>query len=118
MSEEFKLREERPWGNFEIVKDTKDFKIKILTMNPHSKLSYQSHKHRNEFWIVLEGEALAIVNDGKYPLKKDMSICIKKEDKHRLINDTDNILRVLEIQTGESFEESDIFRFEDIYNRI
>ena len=46
--------EERPWGNFKILDEKKEYKIKELVVNPKSRLSLQSHEKRQETWIVLE----------------------------------------------------------------
>ncbi len=46
----------KKWGNYKVLLSNKHYKIKILTLKPHSKTSYQKHNHRAEFWVVLNGE--------------------------------------------------------------
>ena len=41
-------------------------KIKKITVKPKSELSYQSHKFRNEHWIVLNGTATVKKNGNVY----------------------------------------------------
>ena len=58
------MNESRPWGNFEILYNNNDFKIKKLIVKPLQKLSLQKHFHRNEYWIVIQGNGQAqIEND-------------------------------------------------------
>lgn len=108
---------DKPWGEYQNLIKGKDFNIKMLVVKPGHKLSYQSHEHRNEFWVVLQGTAGVILNDAEYVLNKDMHIKIKHKDKHRLINLGKDTLKVLEVQTGSYFGEDDIIRYDDDYNR-
>ena len=45
------------------------------------------------------------------------SIVIQKQEKHRIENLHDEVLEIIEIQTGSYFGEDDIIRFEDMYGR-
>ena len=38
----------RPWGMYEVLLDSIDCKVKRITVAPGQRLSYQSHKHREE----------------------------------------------------------------------
>ena len=42
------MREERPWGFYEILLDTDYTKVKQITVNPGQRLSYQYHEKRKE----------------------------------------------------------------------
>jgi mannose-1-phosphate guanylyltransferase/mannose-6-phosphate isomerase len=107
----------RPWGWFETVDEGSNFKVKRISVNPNSKLSYQSHKYRSEHWVVVKGQA-EIIQDGKIiKLVQDQSTYIKKGSKHQLINNTQDYLEIIEIQTGSKVTEDDIVRFNDIYGR-
>ena len=109
----------RPWGFFKILSSSKKFKIKLIKVNPNSKLSYQSHKFRSEHWVILEGNAQIIINGKKHIRKKNQNIFIARNSKHRIINlSKKNNLFFIEVQTGTSFSEKDIIRYEDIYGRI
>ena len=50
-------------------------------------------------------------------MKIGESITIEKNQLHRLENETDEILEVIEIQRGSYFGEDDITRLEDHYGR-
>ena len=110
-------REIKPWGWYEIIKKCKNYQIKLLHVQPGAALSLQSHKHRSEHWIVLSGEATVVRNDEEFKLILNESIYIQVGDKHRLSNNTDKAIEIIEVQTGTSFEEDDIIRYDDIYNR-
>jgi len=113
------MNESRPWGNFEILYNNNDFKIKKLIVKPLQKLSLQKHFHRNEYWIVINGNGQAQIENDFIDLYPGKVITILKEQKHRLINHHNQDLLVLvEVQTGDYFGEDDIVRYEDDYNRV
>lgn len=112
------MKEQRPWGEFEILYEDENCKIKKILVLPGQKLSYQLHNKRQEFWTVVEGEGTAIVEDLTVDLTKGKSICIPKKIKHRVVNNKKENLIFIETQTGSYFGEDDIIRFEDEYGRI
>ena len=110
--------ETRPWGEFHILFDG-DCKIKRLVVLPQKRLSLQSHQHRQEFWVVLQGYGKAQLEDDFIPLSPNVCLTILKDQKHRLINDhVTETLELIEIQTGTYFGEDDIIRYEDDFARI
>ena len=120
MAEHYK--EDRPWGNYEILTEFKvdelgfhDVCVKRITVKPGQKLSYQSHKQRNEHWMVVQGKGMIVLNDQEVKLKVGDFVDIKIGDKHRMINTSaDKDLVFIEIQTGH-YDEDDIERFGDDY---
>jgi mannose-6-phosphate isomerase-like protein (cupin superfamily) len=108
----------RPWGYYEILGDFSNTKIKRITVYPHKKLSLQSHAKRSEHWICISGEGRAQINDSFIKLEQNVHVFINTYTKHRLINDGDENLVIIEIQTGAYFGEDDIVRYEDEYGRI
>ncbi len=109
--------ENRPWGKFENILDTKICKVKKLTINPGQNLSLQYHKKRSEHWVVVEGKANVNLEDKNIILKKGESIDIPLGAKHSLGNNTEENLIVIEVQLGTYFGEDDIIRINDPYNR-
>ena len=107
----------RPWGNYASVKEGKNWKIKILEVYPGHSLSLQKHNHRSEHWVVVKGIAKVELNDKKILLKQNESTYIPVGAKHRLSNENDDLLKLVEIQSGTYLGEDDIIRFEDIYGR-
>jgi mannose-6-phosphate isomerase len=107
----------RPWGMYEVLLNSPECKVKRITVDPGQKLSYQYHFHRSENWTVVKGELTIILDDEKIFRKVGESVKIPQGAKHRAWNETDEIVQFIEVQTGESFDESDIVRIEDDYNR-
>lgn len=108
----------RPWGSYEVIKSSGNYKIKRIIVEPGHRLSLQSHKKRDEFWVIVNGNALIEIESSTYNLKYGESIKIKRNEKHRVKNISEDKLILIEIQTGEYFGEDDILRFEDDYNRV
>lgn len=108
--------EDRPWGKFERYIENEKCTVKTLFIKPNSQTSLQYHDKRDEWWKVLKGSIIIIVNDNKYKLAENDSFFIKRGLKHQIIN-LESPSIVLEISTGH-FDEDDIVRLKDIYNRI
>lgn len=111
------LFEFRPWGTFEIVKNGDNFKSKLIEVNPGHRISYQSHKHREEHWVMIEGEGVVTLNEEKHSMKKGSYIKIPQGTKHRIENTGTGPLRFIEVQLGTYFGEDDITRYQDDYDR-
>ena len=58
------MREERPWGWYEVIDQGNRYKVKRIEVKPNASLSLQKHLHRAEHWVVVEGTAQVEV-DGK-----------------------------------------------------
>ena len=56
----------RPWGYYTCMNEGDGYLTKTICVLPHQKLSVQSHNHRSEHWVVLEGQALVLLADKKY----------------------------------------------------
>lgn len=106
---------EKPWGKFEQFTLNEVSTVKILTVMSGQRLSYQSHKNRDEFWRCLSNDVKVVINDKETVLNKGDEIYINKGDKHRLVG-LDKTGEVLEISFG-FFDEEDITRHEDDFGR-
>ena len=107
----------RPWGWFDTLEIGNNFKVKRICVNPHSKLSLQKHSKRAEHWVVVKGTAEIVRGEVKSILYENQSTYIPKNTFHRLSNNTDNPLEIIEVQSGNYLEEDDIVRVEDDYGR-
>ena len=108
----------RPWGYYTRLNSGDGWLSKIITVLPSHKLSLQSHNHRSEHWVILEGNALIIMEDESYNLTKGQSIDIPVNKKHSLQNPYKEVLKILEVQKGDYISEDDIIRYEDMYGRV
>ncbi len=107
----------RPWGNFEILRDTNTFKSKVIRINPGHQLSYQSHKKRAEHWVIIQGHPEVVLNDVVKKLNPGENIYIPLGAKHRIRNTGSESLSFVEVQLGSYFGEDDIIRYQDDYQR-
>jgi mannose-6-phosphate isomerase-like protein (cupin superfamily) len=117
-------REERPWGWYEIIQETETHKVKLIHVNPKSKLSLQSHKHRSEVWTVVSGDLMVRtkaeegLEDDFTHLEVGNSFEIPVGTIHSAENHDDWPVEFIEVQTGTYFGEDDIIRYEDMYGRV
>lgn len=107
----------RPWGSYDSVDSGEKFQVKRLTVNPGKKLSLQLHHQRAEHWVVVKGIAKVTKGDELIILQENESTYIPVGVKHRLENSTDNLLEIIEVQSGDYLGEDDIVRFDDDFGR-
>ena len=110
-------RDYRPWGWYESLVIGGRFQVKRIVVNPGAALSLQSHHHRSEHWIVVEGTARVTVNDDVQLLSENQSVYIPLGDVHRMENPGKLPMVLIEVQTGSYLGEDDIIRYEDVYAR-
>ena len=108
----------RPWGNYTTLINEKTWQVKRLAIKPNSSLSLQLHKHRAEHWVVVSGTAKVEINEDIFLLNVNESIYVPKGAKHRLSNSSEDLLVIIEIQSGSYLGEDDIIRLKDNYGRI
>jgi mannose-6-phosphate isomerase len=111
-------RIERPWGYYEVLMEDLEHKLKRIVVYPGARLSLQRHRHRDEHWLIVSGEALFTLNADEIILRKGQSIDIPRGAPHRVRNAGPSDLVIVEVQTGDSFDENDIERLEDDYGRV
>ena len=109
--------DERPWGKYEVLLDSPDVKVKRITVNPYSRLSYQYHDKRSERWVIVSGILSVILDDVRIIKTSGESIHIPLGSRHRACNETHEPVIFIEVQTGSYFGEDDIIRIKDDYNR-
>ena len=108
---------ERPWGHYEVITLENNYQIKKLVVLPGEELSYQSHKHRAEHWLVVEGVATVTLDGVTREVTPGMSVFVDIEQKHRISNFTAGKVSIIEIQYGDYLGEDDIVRYSDNYGR-
>jgi mannose-1-phosphate guanylyltransferase/mannose-6-phosphate isomerase len=110
-------KDHRPWGWFESLVKGDRFQVKRIHVHPGAALSLQSHFHRSEHWIVVEGTARVTLEGEVQLVSENESIYIPLGKKHRLENPGQFPMVLIEVQTGAYVGEDDIVRFEDAYAR-
>ena len=107
----------RPWGSFEILSEGSGFKVKRISVKPGAALSLQSHKHRSEHWVVVEGSAVITIDERVKAIGTGQSTFVPLGSIHRLENREKELLIIIEVQIGDYLGEDDIIRYEDVYSR-
>jgi len=107
----------RPWGTYTVLEDTPGYKIKRIVVKPGKRLSLQKHFHRSEHWIVVSGTASVTVGDRKYLVRPNESTYIRMGEVHRLENEGQIPVVLIEAQVGENTGEDDIVRLDDDIRR-
>ncbi len=107
----------RPWGWFEQRDMGERFQVKRIMLKPGAKISLQSHRHRSEHWVVVNGTARVTRGEDLLTLHENQSTYIPAGMVHRLENPAAEPLHIVEIQSGEYLGEDDIVRLEDVYKR-
>lgn len=113
-------KSERPWGFFHNHHSLPGVHLKTLHVNPDARLSLQRHKYRNETWILVSGDAAAIVGPAvdqleAHELEIGKPFNVPVGTIHRLASRQGGVL--VEISYGK-FDEEDIERFEDDFGRV
>lgn len=105
----------RPWGGFRRFTNKELTTVKILSVKANQRFSLQYHNGRDEFWKVLSGSPDITIGEKVERSKVGDEFFITRGTRHR-ISAGDNDASILEISFGD-FDEGDIVRLEDDYNR-
>ena len=111
-------KDHRPWGWFETLAIHGRFQVKRIFVKPGAALSLQSHHHRSEHWVVVEGTAKVTVDRDVKLVTEGQSVYIPLGAMHRMENPGKVPMVLIEVQTGIYLGEDDIIRYEDIYERL
>lgn len=107
----------RPWGTWEVIDCGDGYCVKHIVVNPGGILSLQLHHFRAEHWIIVNGKATITLGENIINKNSGENIYIPIETKHRIQNQSTELLEFIEIQVGNNLDENDIVRFEDKYGR-
>jgi len=73
-------------GVWHVIDVAEGCKVKRILVTPGARLSLQSHKHRSEHWMVIQGEAYCEVDGVESLVRHGESIDVVLEVRHRLGN--------------------------------
>lgn len=107
----------RPWGWYETISEVPGNKIKRIGVHPGQQLSLQKHHQRAEHWVVTQGTARVTLDDRQFDLQPGEYCDIAMGQVHRLANQTDGPVEIVEVQFGSYLGEDDIVRLQDDYGR-
>ena len=112
------MRDDRPWGHFEVLSDEPDHKVKRIVIRPGHRLSLQYHKKKDESLYLYEGKVRIEIegSDGRlvqYVAEPGHCLRVLPLTKHRLEAIEDATL--FEVSTPEL---EDVQRLKDDYGRV
>ena len=108
--------EERVWGKFYNLFTDHRIKLKELIIESGKGMSFQRHQKRNEIWFVSKGSCLVKHSQDDPDNIKETELSaegvfhVKQGEWHQLINPSNDVCHIIEIQYGESTSEEDIER--------
>jgi mannose-1-phosphate guanylyltransferase/mannose-6-phosphate isomerase len=108
----------RPWGYYESLIHGDRFQVKRIVVVPGRQLSLQSHFHRAEHWVVVNGTAKVTRDAETLIVRENESVYLPLGCVHRLENPGRIPLTLIEVQSGAYLGEDDIVRLEDTYGRV
>jgi mannose-6-phosphate isomerase len=109
--------EARPWGSWHVLDEGDGYKVKRIEVRAHQRLSYQTHQHRSEHWIVVAGIATCMLDGQVSVARPGETVDVPIGAAHRITNEHDEDLVIIEIQRGAYTGEDDIVRLDDDYGR-
>jgi mannose-6-phosphate isomerase len=105
----------RPWGSFRQYRHNGACTVSLMTVKPGQRLSFQSHCHRSELWIVLDEQCEVQIGDAVHHPPAGAEFWIVANTPHRLSSRGPEV-RVLEVAFGD-WRQEDIARYDDDYGR-
>ncbi|NNE70461.1 MAG: phosphomannose isomerase type II C-terminal cupin domain [Rhodothermales bacterium] len=108
--------DDRPWGRWEEYLNEPGYRVKRIIVHPGQRLSLQKHRLRSEHWAIALGTGMFTLDDSVRPVKPGDALFIPVGGVHRIENDGDENLIIIETQLGVC-DEDDIIRLEDDYGR-
>ena len=105
-------RDYRPWGWAEDLVVSDRFRVRRIVVDPGGQLTLQSHEHRSEHWIVVQGTAKVTLGSDVQMIGENQSVYVPRGVLHRLENGGEGPMILIEVQTGTSFGGDDITRIQ------
>lgn len=100
---------EKSWGAFKVI-DTGSNSMTIkVSIKPGDSMNYHSHDHRDEVWVVINGEGRTVVDGIKQEVHIGDVVIMKAGCRHTIFADT--LLELIEIQIGKDITIKDKHKF-------
>src|ERR1700693_6181371 len=110
--------DQRPWGDYTVLDEAADYKVKRITVVAGKRLSYQRHARREEHWLVVHGAGRVTLDGQEFDVLPGAAVVVPVGAAHRIANTgTAEPLTFIEVQRGDYFGEDDIVRLEDDFGR-
>ncbi|MCL2046625.1 MAG: sugar phosphate nucleotidyltransferase [Oscillospiraceae bacterium] len=103
--------EERRWGEYTVIAKTNNSLVKQLLLYKGKAISYQTHIHRDEIWVIVSGYGEFVLDGEVKRVKEGDTLRINRGQKHSIKAISD--LLITEVQIGTILSEDDIERYPD-----
>lgn len=100
----------REWGIHELLTFSDSYKVKKVTVFPGMSMNLHQHEYRSEHWSVVEGVATITLGDEVRDYKRYESVFVPIGMKHKVANNTDENVVIIEVGIGEKLAESDMVK--------
>jgi mannose-1-phosphate guanylyltransferase len=100
------MYEERYWGEYTVISRSEDNLVKLLSLEAGKSISYQSHKLRDEIWVVTLGKGILLLEGTTSVISVGDNVKILRNQKHKIT--AISHMRIIEVQLGDACDESDI----------
>lgn len=104
----------REWGIHELLNSSEGYKVKKVTVFPGMSMNLHQHEMRSEHWSVVEGTATITLGTETKDYHKYESVFVPIGMKHKVANQTDKNVVIIEVGIGEILSENDMVK---IYNQ-
>lgn len=100
----------REWGIHELLTYSKGYRVKKVTVFPGMSMNLHQHEFRSEHWSVVEGIATITLGSHERDYHKHESVFVPIGMEHKVSNNTDNNVVIIEVGIGEQLGESDMVK--------
>ena len=100
----------REWGVHELLTYSESYKVKKVTVFPGMSMNLHQHEFRSEHWSVVEGVATITLGQLERDYHKYESVFVPIGLEHKVANNTDYDVIIIEVGIGEQLMESDMVK--------
>lgn len=100
----------REWGIHELLNSSEGYKVKKVTVFPGMSMNLHQHEMRSEHWSVVEGTATITLGTETKDYHKYESVFVPIGMKHKVANQTDKNVVIIEVGIGEIISENDMVK--------
>lgn len=97
----------REWGIHELINYSEGYTVKKVTVFPGMSMNLHKHEKRSEHWAIVEGTATITLGNQTRDYHKFENVFVPIGTKHKVANQTDKNVVIIETGIGESVFETD-----------
>jgi mannose-1-phosphate guanylyltransferase len=101
---------EKSWGSFRVLDVEEESTTIKVALNAGQRMSYHSHKNRDEVWTVISGTGRTVVDGMEQEIKSGDVVTMQAGCRHTVIAGSE--LHMIEVQLGKGISEHDKWKFE------